>query len=122
MPRQCSGYERSTTPLDAWRGALPGGLALRAFVDHWTVPGFANYVPGAGHLQSRLRKAPQAQRVCDLEGLRSTDGQIVTPTARCGRCVDAPCTLRGRRPPRLTACTCVCLATAMTSKRQRGPL
>lgn len=32
------------TYLDAWSWALPGAPAYRAFVEHWTVPGFAAYV------------------------------------------------------------------------------
>ncbi|WP_347058798.1 TenA family transcriptional regulator [Blastococcus sp. HT6-30] len=32
------------TYLDAWSSALPGAPAYRAFVEHWTVPGFAAYV------------------------------------------------------------------------------
>ncbi|MGY2083575.1 thiaminase II/PqqC family protein [Blastococcus sp. SYSU DS0539] len=34
------------TYLDAWSWALPGAPAYRAFVEHWTVPGFAAYVAG----------------------------------------------------------------------------
>ncbi|GAB3353580.1 thiaminase II/PqqC family protein [Modestobacter lapidis] len=30
--------------LDAWSYAAPGAPALREFVEHWTVPGFAGYV------------------------------------------------------------------------------
>lgn len=32
------------TYLDAWSWAMPGAPAYRAFVEHWTVPGFATYV------------------------------------------------------------------------------
>jgi len=32
--------------LDAWRSAAPGAAAYREFVEHWTVPGFADYVDG----------------------------------------------------------------------------
>jgi thiaminase/transcriptional activator TenA len=32
------------TYLDAWSYAAPGAPALREFVEHWTVPGFAGYV------------------------------------------------------------------------------
>jgi thiaminase len=32
------------TYLDAWSAARPGAPALREFVEHWTVPGFAGYV------------------------------------------------------------------------------
>lgn len=32
--------------LDAWSGALPGAPEYREFVEHWTVPGFAEYVAG----------------------------------------------------------------------------
>ena len=32
--------------LDAWLGAAPGGTAYREFVEHWTVPAFADYVAG----------------------------------------------------------------------------
>jgi thiaminase/transcriptional activator TenA len=32
--------------LDAWLSALPGGVAYREFVEHWTVPDFADYVAG----------------------------------------------------------------------------
>ncbi len=32
------------TYLDAWSHAAPGTPALREFVEHWTVPGFAGYV------------------------------------------------------------------------------
>jgi formylaminopyrimidine deformylase / aminopyrimidine aminohydrolase len=34
------------TYLDAWSGALPGAPEYRAFVEHWTQPGFAGYVAG----------------------------------------------------------------------------
>ena len=32
--------------LDAWRGAAPGAVAYREFVEHWTTPTFAAYVAG----------------------------------------------------------------------------
>ena len=32
--------------LDAWQGARPGAPPYREFVDHWTVPAFADYVAG----------------------------------------------------------------------------
>nr|WP_204264275.1 TenA family transcriptional regulator [Geodermatophilus normandii] len=32
------------TYLDAWSAALPGAGQYRAFVEHWTAPGFASYV------------------------------------------------------------------------------
>ncbi len=32
--------------LDAWRGAAPGHPDYRPLVEHWTVPGFADYVAG----------------------------------------------------------------------------
>ena len=34
------------TYLDAWSGASPGAPQYRAFVEHWTQPGFAGYVAG----------------------------------------------------------------------------
>ncbi|WP_100502298.1 thiaminase II/PqqC family protein [Geodermatophilus chilensis] len=34
------------TYLDAWSGALPGAPEYRPFVEHWTQPGFADYVAG----------------------------------------------------------------------------
>jgi thiaminase len=34
------------TYLDAWSGARPGAPEYRAFVEHWTLPGFAGYVAG----------------------------------------------------------------------------
>ena len=36
------------TYLDAWSHAAPGTPALREFVEHWTVPGFAGYVADLG--------------------------------------------------------------------------
>ena len=36
------------TYLDAWSAAAPGAPALREFVEHWTVPGFAGYVADLG--------------------------------------------------------------------------
>jgi thiaminase/transcriptional activator TenA len=32
--------------LEAWRGAAPGHLEYRQFVEHWTTPEFAGYVTG----------------------------------------------------------------------------
>lgn len=32
--------------LEAWQSAAPGAPEYRAFVDHWTVPAFAEYVTG----------------------------------------------------------------------------
>src|SRR3712207_7608913 len=37
---------RSRTYLDAWSHARPGAPQYRAFVEHWTLPGFAAYVAG----------------------------------------------------------------------------
>jgi thiaminase len=34
------------TYLDAWSGARPGAPEYRKFVEHWTVPVFADYVAG----------------------------------------------------------------------------
>ncbi|WP_369257248.1 TenA family transcriptional regulator [Geodermatophilus amargosae] len=34
------------TYLDAWSAALPGAEQYRAYVEHWTLPGFASYVAG----------------------------------------------------------------------------
>ena len=34
------------TYLDAWSAARPGAPEYRAFVEHWTLPGFAGYVAG----------------------------------------------------------------------------
>jgi thiaminase/transcriptional activator TenA len=34
------------TYLDAWSGARPGAPEYQAFVEHWTLPGFAAYVAG----------------------------------------------------------------------------
>jgi thiaminase len=34
------------TYLDAWSGARPGAPEYREFVEHWTVPVFADYVAG----------------------------------------------------------------------------
>jgi formylaminopyrimidine deformylase / aminopyrimidine aminohydrolase len=34
------------TYLDAWSGASPGAPEYRPFVEHWTQPGFADYVAG----------------------------------------------------------------------------
>jgi formylaminopyrimidine deformylase / aminopyrimidine aminohydrolase len=36
------------TYLDAWSGAAPGAPEYRPFVEHWTQPGFADYVAGLG--------------------------------------------------------------------------
>lgn len=32
--------------MDAWLSAAPGAVAYREFVEHWTTPGFAEYVAG----------------------------------------------------------------------------
>jgi len=32
----------------AWQGAAPGAPEYREFVEHWTAPGFADYVAGLG--------------------------------------------------------------------------
>lgn len=34
--------------LEAWRGAAPGAPRYRAYVEHWTVPEFADYVGNLG--------------------------------------------------------------------------
>ena len=34
------------TYLDAWSHARPGAPEYRDFVEHWTLPGFADYVAG----------------------------------------------------------------------------
>jgi thiaminase len=46
------------TYLDAWSHAAPGTPALREFVEHWTVPGFAGYV---ADLETAADAAPDAE-------------------------------------------------------------
>ncbi len=50
--------------LDAWTGALPGAAEYREFVEHWTHPGFADYVAG---LEACARRA--------LEGASASEQQ-----------------------------------------------
>ena len=54
--------------LEAWRGAAPGALEYRAYVEHWTVPEFADYV---GSLEMHARDSPAAEaaflRIVHLE-------------------------------------------------------
>lgn len=44
--------------LEAWRGAAPGAVEYREFVEHWTVPGFATYVTG---LEAHAGDSPVAE-------------------------------------------------------------
>ncbi|SNT63967.1 thiaminase (transcriptional activator TenA) [Asanoa hainanensis] len=39
--------------LDAWTFAAPGAPAFREYVEHWTAPGFADYVAGLAAAASR---------------------------------------------------------------------
>ncbi|HLZ68721.1 MAG TPA: TenA family transcriptional regulator [Dehalococcoidia bacterium] len=49
--------------FDAWQGARPGAPAFRAFVEHWTVAAFAEYVAGLAQAADRaLAAAPEEQR------------------------------------------------------------
>jgi formylaminopyrimidine deformylase / aminopyrimidine aminohydrolase len=51
--------------LDAWLGALPGGMAYSEFVEHWTVADFADYVAGlerAADLALRTATAVECAR------------------------------------------------------------
>jgi formylaminopyrimidine deformylase / aminopyrimidine aminohydrolase len=54
--------------LEAWRGAAPGASGFRAFVEHWTVPQFADYV---ADLEALAGDGPGAEaaflEVCNLE-------------------------------------------------------
>jgi thiaminase/transcriptional activator TenA len=54
--------------LEAWRGALPGAPQYRAFVEHWTVPEFAEYVLD---LQGCTEDGPASEaaflQICRLE-------------------------------------------------------
>lgn len=49
--------------LDAWTGAAPGAGPYREFVEHWTQPGFADYVAGLAEASRRaLEAASPAER------------------------------------------------------------
>jgi formylaminopyrimidine deformylase / aminopyrimidine aminohydrolase len=50
------------TYLDAWAHARPGAEGYRAFVEHWTLPGFAAYVAGLEAAADRV-PAPGADAV-----------------------------------------------------------
>ena len=50
------------TYLDAWSGASPGAPEYRPFVEHWTQPGFADYVAGLGTAADGV-PAPDADAV-----------------------------------------------------------
>ena len=54
--------------LEAWRGALPGAPQYRAFVEHWTMPEFAEYVL---ELQGAAADGPASEaaflQICRLE-------------------------------------------------------
>ncbi|SNS76932.1 thiaminase (transcriptional activator TenA) [Geodermatophilus saharensis] len=50
--------------LDAWWSARPGAERYRAFVEHWTAPGFASYVAG---LQAAADDAGPADEPVFLE-------------------------------------------------------
>ncbi|GIF78482.1 TenA family transcriptional regulator [Asanoa siamensis] len=39
--------------LDAWTFAAPGAPAFREYVEHWTAPGFADYVAGLAEAAQR---------------------------------------------------------------------
>jgi len=44
--------------LEAWRGAIPGASEYREYVEHWTVPEFADYVAG---LEVHANDSPAAE-------------------------------------------------------------
>ena len=48
------------TYLDAWSYAAPGTPALREFVQHWTVPGFAGYVADLADAADAVREPDEA--------------------------------------------------------------
>ncbi len=54
--------------LEAWRGAAPGALPYRTFVEHWTVPEFEDYVSA---LEELAGDGPEPEAVfleiCRLE-------------------------------------------------------
>lgn len=54
--------------LEAWRGAAPGTSEYRAYVEHWTVPEFADYVAS---LEVHAKDLPAAEaarlRIVHLE-------------------------------------------------------
>jgi thiaminase len=45
------------TYLDAWSFAAPGAAPYRAFVEHWTTPGFADYVAELATVADQLAPA-----------------------------------------------------------------
>jgi formylaminopyrimidine deformylase / aminopyrimidine aminohydrolase len=54
--------------LLAWRSAAPGAPEYRAFVEHWTAPGFANYVATLeGHTSASAAAEAAWLRVARLE-------------------------------------------------------
>lgn len=54
--------------LEAWRGAAPGAPRYREYVEHWTVPEFADYVAGLEvHAQDSGAAEAAWLRVVDLE-------------------------------------------------------
>ena len=44
--------------LQAWRGSAPGAFEYREYVEHWTAPGFADYVAG---LEQHAIDSPAAE-------------------------------------------------------------
>lgn len=54
--------------LEAWRGAAPGALEYRAYVEHWTVAEFADYVASL-EMQAKDSSAAEATwlRIVHLE-------------------------------------------------------
>jgi len=51
--------------LEAWRGAAPGQVAYREFVDHWTTPAFAAYVVGLEAAADRALVAGDTEGVVE---------------------------------------------------------
>lgn len=55
--------------LEAWRGAAPGALRYRAYVEHWTVPEFADYVASLEiHATDSAAAEAAWLRIVHLEG------------------------------------------------------
>lgn len=53
--------------LEAWRGAAPGAPAYAEFVEHWTVPAFAEYVAGLERAADAALGAASADEQAQVE-------------------------------------------------------
>lgn len=51
--------------LESWSGAAPGDPTYREFVEHWTVPAFAEYVDGLGRAADEALASTESAALAD---------------------------------------------------------